>query len=327
MDKTSNQVKIGVIGVGYLGNYHVQQLQQIENSIVVGIYDSDKNRLSKISNDYSVKAFSDIDDLLRKCDAVSIATPTSTHHLVAQKALSAGCHLFIEKPITQTVEEAQNLLEMSSKNKKIIQVGHIEQFNPAFLALDKQHISPMFIESHRLAPFNPRGIDVPVVLDLMIHDIEIVLSLVKSKVTEIRASGVKVASTSEDIANARIEFQNGCIANLTASRISQKKMRKMRLFQENTYVTVDFLEGIVEMYETHDKNITAPKNTQVFPFDGHEEKVVWYVKPEVKPANALRLELEHFIESISLEKIPDVDGKNATDALHLAIEIQNIIEK
>ncbi len=326
MEKNINPIKIGVVGVGYLGNYHVQQLQQIEKAEIIGIYDADKTRLNEISKTYSVKAFSDCNELLNLCDAISIATPTSTHHKIARNSLAAGCHLFIEKPITQTVEQAQNLLQIAD-GKNIIQVGHIEQFNPVYLALDRQHISPMFIESHRLAPFNPRGIDVPVVLDLMIHDIGIVLSLVKSDVKEIRASGVKVASNSEDIANARIEFENGCIANLTTSRISQKKMRKMRLFQENTYVTVDFLEGIVEMYELQETNTIPPKNTQVFPLEGHKEKIVWYKKPTIEPANALRLELEHFIDSIIKSQRPDVDAKSATDALRLAIQIQKIIEK
>jgi len=326
MEKNINPIKIGVVGVGYLGNYHVQQLQQIEKAEIIGIYDADKTRLNEISKTYSVKAFSDCNELLNLCDAISIATPTSTHHKIARNSLAAGCHLFIEKPITQTVEQAQNLLQIAD-GKNIIQVGHIEQFNPVYLALDRQHISPMFIESHRLAPFNPRGIDVPVVLDLMIHDIGIVLSLVKSDVKEISASGVKVASNSEDIANARIEFENGCIANLTTSRISQKKMRKMRLFQENTYVTVDFLEGIVEMYELQETNTIPPKNTQVFPLEGHKEKIVWYKKPTIEPANALRLELEHFIDSIIKSQRPDVDAKSATDALRLAIQIQKIIEK
>ena len=237
-------VDIGVVGIGHLGNFHIEQLKQIPDCKIIGIYDIDLSVLKKAHELHSVPCVNSLDELLTNCDAVSIVTPTRYHFDVAKKALDADCHLFIEKPITKTINQAKQLLKKAEIKNKFIQVGHIEQFNPAFLALDKSNLKPVFIESHRLSPFNRRGTDVPVVLDLMIHDIDIVLSLVNSGIKEIKANGVRVVSDTVDIANARIEFENGCVTNLTASRISQKKMRKIRLFQENTYTTIDFLTPV-----------------------------------------------------------------------------------
>ena len=234
--KKGNTIQIGVIGVGHLGNFHVKRLREISRISISGIYDNNPIRADEISNQYDVKSFSSLEKLLEISDAVSIVTPTPYHFEIANLALDKDCHLFIEKPITDNIEHAGLLLNKAEKLNKIIQVGHIERFNPAFTVLKNLHIQPLFIEAHRLAEFNPRGNDVPVILDLMIHDLDIILSLVGSEIKDIRANGVKVVSSSIDIANAGIEFGNGCIANVTASRISQKIMRKMRLFQNEEYI-------------------------------------------------------------------------------------------
>ncbi len=317
---------MGVIGVGHLGNFHVQQLNTLNQAEIVGIHDPDPNRLHEMAAAHGVTPFSELKALLEQCDAVSIVTPTSTHFQVAQQALEQNCHLFIEKPITQTVSEAREILELASVRSRIIQVGHIEEFNPAFLMLEDYEIHPQFIECHRLAPFNIRGTDVPVVLDLMIHDIGIVLSLVQSPVTEVRASGVKVVSETVDIANARIEFENGCIANLTSSRISQKKMRKLRIFQENSYITVDFMGGVVETYRVTDTLPEGVNFDMSVALDGHKKRHILYHKPEVPSGNALRIELSHFVESVQQFQKPRVDGRSATEALALAVKVQQIID-
>ncbi len=322
----SNRIKVGVIGVGHLGNFHVQQLKTIPEADVVGIFDQDAGRLAEMADEHSVKAYSDYMDLLKDCQAVSIVTPTNTHFDVARSALDQNCHVFIEKPITQTVEQAKQLLEMAQARGKLIQVGHIEQFNPAFLALGDRKINPKFIECHRLAPFNARGTDVPVVLDLMIHDIGIILSLVPDRIRDIRASGVKVVSDSVDIANARIEFENGCIANITSSRISQKTMRKLRIFQENAYITVDFHTGTVETYDVSESEPAAAENSMVFTIEGKRKKHILYQKPFVEKGNALRMELAHFLNAIRESLRPAVDGHSATEALEVAIRIQNSID-
>ncbi|MFQ6609469.1 MAG: Gfo/Idh/MocA family protein [Fidelibacterota bacterium] len=326
MSNNFKPVKIGIIGVGHLGKFHLQQLKEIESAQLQGVYDLDIPLVQAISADQKIPAFTSMDELINTCDAVSIVTPTSTHFEVASNALQNGCHVFIEKPITKTVAEARALLGMAEQHNLIIQVGHIEQFNPAFMTINNQECEPQFIECHRLAPFNPRGTDVPVVLDLMIHDIGIILSMVDSPVKDIRASGVNVVSQSADIANARIEFENGCVANLTSSRISQKKMRKLRFFQNNAYTTVDFLLGVVETYHVTDHVPSLGKDEMSFKLEGKQEKYVIYQKPDVIPQNALKLELEHFIESIQHQKTPVVDGHSATEALDLAIRIQNIID-
>ena len=318
-------MKIGVIGVGHLGNFHLKQLSKIPNISISGIFDNDNYRLKEISGRYNIESFSNLEKLLIESDAVSIATPTPNHFHIADLALNNNCHIFIEKPICDNIEHAKLLLNKSEKYNKIIQVGHIERFNPAFSILKKSKIEPHFIESHRLAKFNVRGNDVPVILDLMIHDLDIILSLIKSNIKNIYANGVKVVSSSIDIANARIEFENGCIANLTASRISQKIMRKMRLFQKQEYITVDFQKGILEKYKIYDKvpdNITD----KIIEIGDDEKKHIVYSKPSIPKLDALKEEFLHFIESIQSFQKPDTDGKSATEALELALKIQNIIE-
>ncbi|HAB28202.1 MAG TPA: oxidoreductase, partial [Xanthomarina gelatinilytica] len=235
-------LKAGVLGAGHLGKIHLRLLNQSEKYDLVGFYDSDEANAKKIEAEFGYKYFNSIDNLIDAVDMVDIVTPTLSHYECAKKAIAKGKHIFIEKPITNTVEEAEHIRELLAQHNIRGQVGHVERFNPAYLAVKDQIVNPMFIETHRLAEFNPRGTDVPVVLDLMIHDIDIILSVVKSKVKNVYASGVSVISDTPDIANARLEFENGCVANLTASRISLKNMRKSRFFQKDAYISVDFLE-------------------------------------------------------------------------------------
>ncbi len=323
--KKGNTIRIGVIGVGHLGNFHVKRLREISGISISGIYDNNPIRADEISNQYDVKSFSSLEKLLEISDAVSIVTPTPYHFEIANLALDKDCHLFIEKPITDNIEHAGLLLNKAEKLNKIIQVGHIERFNPAFTVLKNLHIQPLFIETHRLAEFNPRGNDVPVILDLMIHDLDIILSLVASEIKDIRANGVKVVSSSVDIANARIEFENGCIANVTASRISQKIMRKMRLFQNEEYITIDFQNGVLEEYKICANPPESKVTEKVVELGGPEKRYVLYRKPQVPKQDALKEELTHFTNSITNAQKPETDGESAAKALALALEIQKII--
>ena len=325
--KKGNTIRIGVIGVGHLGNFHVKRLKGISGISISGIYDKNPIRADEISNQYDVKLFSSLQALLERSDAVSIVAPTPYHFEIANLALDKDCHLFIEKPITDNIEHAGLLLNKAEKLNKIIQVGHIERFNPAFTVLKNLDIQPRFIEAHRLAKFNPRGNDVPVILDLMIHDLDIILSLVKSEIKDIRANGVKVVSSTVDIPNARLEFENGCIANVTASRISQKVMRKMRLFQEEDYITIDFHNGILEEYKICNSPPIVDINDQVIELVGKEKKYVLYRKPEVPKHDALKKELIHFANSIQNAQKPETDGQSAAKALGLALKIQKIIDQ
>ena len=325
--KKGNTIQIGVIGVGHLGNFHVKQLKEISGISISGIYDKNPIRADEISNQYDVKLFSSLQALLEISDAVSIVAPTPYHFEIANLALDKDCHLFIEKPITDNIEHAGLLLNKAEKLNKIIQVGHIERFNPAFTVLKNLDIQPRFIEVHRLAKFNPRGNDVPVILDLMIHDLDIILSLVKSDIKEIRANGVKVVSSSVDIANVRLEFENGCIANVTASRISQKIMRKMRLFQEEDYITIDFHNGILEEYKICNEPPEPGEFDKVIKMEGTEKKYVFYRKPNVPKHDALKEELIHFANSIQNAQKPETDGQSAAKALGLALKIQKIIDQ
>ena len=323
----NNPIKIGVIGVGHLGKFHVDQLLKIANVNLVGIFDLDNQRAIKIGREYSVSVFIKIEELMEECDAVSIVAPTTYHFDLAFKALDYGCHVFIEKPITETIQQSKTLLKKAESLQKIIQVGHIERFNPAFLHVKDQNLNPEFVEIHRLATFNPRGTDVPVILDLMIHDIDILLSLVSSPVVDIKASGVEVVSKTVDIANARISFKNGCVANLTASRISQGDMRKMRIFQKSNYTTIDFLKKSVEIYNVHEKAPLDIDENSIFPLEGNDKKYIVYQKPSIKDFNALKEELKHFSFAVSRGQQPEVDGSSAEKALNLALLIQKIIDE
>ena len=241
-------MRIGVIGVGHLGSLHVKMFSDMPGVRLSGVYDTSAGAAERVAGQYGIAAAPTLDALLDGVDAVTVATSTNAHCAVALKALERGKHVFLEKPITETVAEADVLCRAAAGRGLLLQVGHIERFNPAILALEKYKIAPMFVESHRLAQFNPRGTDVGVVLDLMIHDIDLILTFVRSPVRAVEANGVAVVSDSVDIANARLQFENGCVANVTASRISQRKMRKMRLFQKSGYISIDFSEGIAEVF-------------------------------------------------------------------------------
>jgi predicted dehydrogenase len=318
-----NPLRVGVVGVGHLGSLHAKMYAQIPAAQFVGVFDVDAEKARKVAKEFKTIAYSQLDELLANVDAVSIATVTQSHYDVAMQVIKRGVHLLIEKPITATIEHARALTERAETNKLKLQVGHIERFNPAILALEPYNIKPLFIESHRLAQFNPRGSDVAVVLDLMIHDIDLILSLVKSKVTRIDANGVAVISDTPDIANARLQFENGCVANVTASRISQNKMRKMRLFQNDAYISIDFADGVSEVFRLADEQTPLSKATKMLGRieEGHHKRVITYEKPKVREVNALKYELERFIESIQQNSEPPVTGRDGLHALEVAEEI------
>lgn len=323
-----NKISVGVIGTGHLGSLHTKMYTAIESVVLQGVYDVDSAKAERVAAQLGTKAYANVDDLLGAVEAVSIATTTKTHFQVGQKALERGVHVFIEKPITETIEQARALVELAEQKKLKIQVGHIERFNPAILALEPYHPKPMFIESHRLAQFNPRGSDVAVVLDLMIHDIDLILSLVHSPVKRIDANGVAVVSDSVDIANARLQFENGCVANVTASRISQNKMRKMRMFQHDAYISVDFQQGIAEVFRLVDEGDPDLKPTLMLGQieQGAKKRLIVYEQPDVKNVNALEYELQTFIDSIRNNTEPPVSGRDGMQALEVAQEILQIIE-
>ena len=318
-----NTLRVGVIGVGHLGGLHAKMLAELPDVRLAGVFDLDRARAERIAGEYRTIAFESVAGLLQETDAVTIATTTSTHFAVAQDVLSAGKHCFIEKPLTQTVEEADALCSMAQERGLILQVGHIERFNPAILALESYDIKPLFIESHRLAQFNPRGTDVAVVLDLMIHDIDLILSFVRSPVKSVEANGVAVVSDTVDIANARLQFENGCVANVTASRISQRRMRKMRLFQPNTYISIDFSEGMAEVFRLAGEGEPEHKGTLMLGElgAGIRKKRILYEQPEVKQVNALKHELGLFAEAARTGSAPLVSGEDGRRAL----EVANII--
>lgn len=320
------KVRIGIVGVGHLGKLHLKNLLEIKSAECSGIYDIDNEKAKSIADEFKVKSFSNLDGLFKNSDGVIISTTTSNHFEVGKLALENNLHIFIEKPITSTVAEAEELIKLAKEKKRFIQVGHIERFNPAILSLEKYNLEPMFIQSDRLSQFNPRGTDVAVVLDLMIHDIDIILHLVKSEVEKIDANGVAVVSDSIDIANARIQFKNGCVANVTASRISQKRMRKMRMFQKDAYITIDFLQGISEIYRL----VKPDEETLGISYGeigvGDKRKKVIYEQPEIPEINAMKYEQELFIKSI-IENIPPVvSGEDGKKALEVADYIIKTIE-
>lgn len=322
------KLKIGVIGVGHLGKLHTKMFAQIETCELIGVYDLNSEQAQNCAKEFNTLCFENIDELLDKVDAVSIAVITSEHHKVAKICLEKGKHIFIEKPITTTIEEAEDLVKTAAEKKLNLQIGHIERFNPALVSLEKYNIEPMFIQTDRLAQFNPRGTDVAVVLDLMIHDIDIILSLVKSPVKKIDASGVAVVSDTLDIANARIEFENGAVANVTASRISQKKMRKMRMFQRDTYISLDFTNGVSEVFKLYpaDQSIDSAHISYGEIGIGDKKKKVVYEQPEILEINALKYELELFIKSVRENTEPVVSGQDGLNALIVADTILRKIE-
>ena len=316
-------LRIGVLGAGHLGKIHLRLLQDSPHFELVGFHDPNKELASKVASELGYTAFEDLDALIEAAEAVDIVTPTLSHYECAKAAISRNRHIFIEKPITNTLEEALHLQELVIHHNVKGQVGHIERFNPAFLAVQDIIETPMFIETHRLAEFNPRGTDVPVVLDLMIHDIDIILHVVNSNIRSINASGVSVISQSPDIANARIAFENGCVANLTASRISLKNMRKSRFFQRDAYISVDFLEKAVEVVKMKDAPSQPGAFDMILQNAEGEKKQIYFENPGIEENNALLDELESFEKAIREDietAVPLLDGAKALDVAYRIIE-------
>jgi len=320
-------LKAGVLGAGHLGKIHLRLLQESEEYELVGFYDVNEAYGKAVEKEFGYPYFSDLDSLIKAVDVVDVVTPTLSHFEVGKKAITAGKHLFVEKPITNTVAEAQELIDLARKHNVKGQVGHVERFNPAFMAVVSKFDNPMFIEAHRLAEFNPRGTDVPVVLDLMIHDIDAILSVVKSKVKHISASGISVISETPDIANARIEFENGCVANLTASRISLKNMRKSRFFQRDAYISVDFLEKKCEVVKMKDAPETPGDFDMILQNAEGIKKQIYFDNPTVDPNNAILDELESFAAAIRNDTVPVVSLEQGMEALRVATQVINCFNR
>ncbi len=311
-------LKAGVLGAGHLGKIHLRLLQQSEKYELVGFYDPFTENAKKVAEEFGYTLFDSVEELINAVDVVDIVTPTLSHFDCAKQAIEKGKHIFIEKPITNTVLEAEAIRTLASQFHVRGQVGHVERFNPAFTAVKDMIDTPMFIETHRLAEFNPRGTDVPVVLDLMIHDIDIILSVVKSKVKNVHASGVSVISETPDIANARIEFENGCVANLTSSRISMKNMRKSRFFQKDAYISVDFLEKKSEVVRMKDVPESPDEFAMILQNAEGVKKQIYFDNPEVTANNAILDELESFADAIHNDTTPIVSLTQGAEALRVA---------
>ncbi len=314
-------LKVGVFGVGHLGKFHLNNWKEIEGVKLIGFFDPSDLNANDVKNEYGLKRFKKADDLIEACDAIDIVAPTTEHFELCKKAILKSKHVFVEKPLCNTMGEAKEIVKLAKEANIKFQVGHVERFNPALLAAKEHELNPMFIEVHRLSQFNPRGTDVSVILDLMIHDIDIILSLVKSNVKNVFANGVNVLSDTPDIANVRMEFDNGCVANLTSSRISMKKMRKMRLFQRDSYVGIDFLEKKTEIIK-----YKSPEDKNVFTFDidtNHGKKTIAIAAPVVKESNAIKMELQSFVNAINNNKttvVTEVDGFRAMEVAHLILD-------
>ena len=312
-------LKAGLVGAGHLGKIHLKLLNQSEKYDLVGFFDNDKENGKKLESEFGYKYFDNLDELLSQIDMLDIVTPTLFHYEYALKAIESGKHFFIEKPVTQTLEQAEQLIRLSQAKNLKVQVGHVERYNPAFIATKDYIKNPMFIEIHRLAEFNPRGTDVSVVLDLMIHDLDILLSLVKSPVKNIHASGVCVVSKTPDITNARIEFENGCVANLTTSRISMKAMRKSRFFQQDAYVSVDFLEKKAEVIRMKDAPADPSPFDMIIENAEGEKNQILFEYPNIQPNNAILDELESLADAIENNEPIQVSLEDGTEALKVAL--------
>ncbi len=327
MEKTK-KIKIGLVGVGKLGAMHSASLAQNPQADLLGVFDNDVERCRAIAEKHRCTAFASVDALLQEVEAVGVIVPTTLHTSVALQALSMGKPVFVEKPIAATVTEAEQLVAAAHKSKTLLQVGHIERFNPAIRALDGRPIAPRFIESHRLAPFDPRGTDVAVVLDLMIHDIDIILSLAQSEVVDIHANGVAVVSDEVDIANARLQFANGCVANMTASRISQRKMRKMRLFQRDAYISIDFLQRLTEIFQLKEGDSNLPSTVILGQIEkGSRKRNILYEQAEIPEGDAMTAEWCSFFDAIRRNSRPKVSGEDGLNALRVAERITAIIRQ
>jgi predicted dehydrogenase len=314
-------LKIGVFGVGHLGKFHLNNWKEIEGTELVGFYDPSDETAAEVAEKYQLKRYTSPEELLSLVDAIDIIAPTNHHFKLCEMAIRKGKHIFVEKPLAYTMDEARKLVNMAKEANIKVQVGHVERFNPAYQAIQGMYLNPMFIEVHRLAQFNPRGTEVSVILDLMIHDIDIILSLVKSDVKNISASGVAVMTDTPDIANVRIEFNNGCVANLTSSRISMKRMRKMRLFQKDAYIGIDFLEKKTEIIK-----LKQPEDENVFSFDletPNGTKTIAISNPEIEAGNAIKAELTAFADAIRLNKptiVSEIDGYLAMEVAHKILD-------
>jgi predicted dehydrogenase len=314
-------LKVGIFGVGHLGKFHISNWKEIEGVKIIGFFDPNNDNANDVINTHGLKRFSDEEKLIEACDVIDVITPTDLHYEVCMMAIRKGKHVFVEKPLAHTLQEGKDLVNMVREAGVKMQVGHVERFNPAYLALKEMNLNPMFIEVHRLAQFNPRGTEVSVILDLMIHDIDIILSLVKSDVKSISASGVAVMTDTPDIANVRIEFNNGCVANLTSSRISMKKMRKVRLFQKDAYIGIDLLEKKTEIIK-----LKQPEDVDVFSFDidtPNGKKTIAIANPSIEPLNAIKLELESFVDAIVNNKptvVSEIDGYLAMEVAHKILD-------
>ena len=316
-------LKVGVFGVGHLGKFHLNNWKEIPGVELIGFYDPDDKNANEVFSKYGLKRFEDASALLNEIDAADIVAPTDHHFHLCEKAIKKGKHVFVEKPLAQTMDEAHALVKLVKESNVKLQVGHVERFNPAFLAVKDLKLNPMFIEVHRLAQFNPRGTEVSVILDLMIHDIDIILSIVKSDVKFISASGVGVMTETPDIANVRIEFNNGCVANLTSSRISMKKMRKIRVFQKDAYIGIDFLNKKSEIIKLKDQEMD---DENVFTFDIETlsgKKSIAISNPQIPEVNAIKKELEEFknaIEKNTRTIVSEIDGLMAMDVAHQILQ-------
>jgi hypothetical protein len=324
----AEQISIGLFGYGHLGRIHARCIGEIPGLKLVGVYDPDPHAEKRVASD-GLRLFSNAENLMQQCDAVDIVTPTPSHYDMARKALALDNHVFVEKPMTYTLKEANNLKKLVEKHQRVLQVGHVERFNPAFLSLADFPLDPRFIEGHRLATFNPRGTDVSVVLDLMIHDLDMILHLISSPVKDVQSQGIAIVSQSHDICNARIRFENGAVANLTASRISLKQMRKLRLFQSNAYISMDFLDRSAEIVRLAGDKEKVEANQHSFALDtynGTKHIIIHTPKPE--EVNAIKQELVTFAQSINNGTPPVVSVEDGAAALALAYEImeQNDIQ-
>ncbi|MCP4632202.1 MAG: Gfo/Idh/MocA family oxidoreductase [candidate division Zixibacteria bacterium] len=321
-------IKIAVIGIGHLGKNHARVYKNNPGCKLVGIYDTDSKLAEKIASENDVKSFGSLNELLSESDAVSIATPTTSHFDIGMEAIAEGKHLLIEKPVTTTVEQAEQLIEKAEVKNVKLQVGHIERFNPAFSAVFNYIDKPLFIEAHRLTQFAGRGIEVDVILDLMIHDIDIILNMTGEEPTEIRGAGAPVLTETSDIANVRLEFPSGCTANITASRISAHPMRKMRIFQKAGYISVDFAERKPEVYLLRENEDNSSDTAPIFRIpSGIDGKSIQIIKPEAKEVDMLEEELGSFISAIANDSTPIVDGHAGLKALKIALQIIELLPK
>lgn len=320
-------LKVGVLGAGHLGKIHLRLLNQSEKYELVGFFDPFEENALKVATEFGYTKFDSMEALIAAVDVVDIVTPTLQHFDCAKLAIEAGKHIFIEKPIANTVEEAEAIINLANKHGVKGQVGHVERFNPAFTAVKDKIKNPMFIETHRLAEFNPRGTDVPVVLDLMIHDIDAILSVVRSKVKSVNASSVAVISDSPDITNARIEFENGCVANITSSRISMKNMRKSRFFQKDAYISVDYLDKVCEVVRMKDAPEIPGDFDMILQNAEGIKKQIYFDNPGVQLNNAILDELETFADAINTNTQPIVTLEDGTEALRVAYMIIDSMEK